>query len=53
MKLTFRTKLMTAFLLFALVPAVIMTFVTSEATNQVTDASARLVYRGCVSPSRP
>ena len=46
MKLTFRTKLMTAFLLFALVPAVIMTFVTSEATRQVTDTSARLVYRG-------
>jgi len=48
MKLTFRTKLMSAFLLFALVPAVIMTFVTAEASRQVTDASARLVYRGAI-----
>ena len=46
MKLTFRTKLMLAFLLFSLVPTVIMTFVTTEALNQVKVASARLIYRG-------
>src|SRR3954447_13471074 len=48
MKWTFRSKLMTAFLFFGLVPTLIMTFVTSQATKQVTDASARLVYRGAL-----
>ncbi len=48
MKLTFRSKLMTSFMLFALVPTLIMTFVTTQATNQLTDASARLVYRGAL-----
>ena len=45
MKWTFRSKLMTAFLLFGLVPTLIMTFVTNQATNQLTDSAARLVYR--------
>src|SRR3954451_17139881 len=45
MKWTFRSKLMTAFLLFGLVPTLIMTFVTNQATNQLTDAAARLVHR--------
>ena len=45
MKWTFRSKLMTAFLLFGLVPTLIMTFVTNQATDQLTDAAARLVYR--------
>jgi methyl-accepting chemotaxis protein len=48
MKLTFRTKLMTAFLLFGLVPTLIMTLVTMQATDQLTDAAARLVYRGAL-----
>jgi len=48
MKWTFRSKLMTAFLFFGLVPTLIMTFVTNQATKQVTDASARLVYRGAL-----
>lgn len=46
MKWSFRSKLMTAFLLFGLVPTLIMTFVTNQATSQLTDSSARLVYRG-------
>src|SRR4051794_30605608 len=46
MKWSFRSKLMTAFLLFGLVPTLIMTFVTTQATKQLTDAAARLVYRG-------
>jgi methyl-accepting chemotaxis protein len=45
MKWTFRSKLMTAFLLFGLVPTLIMTFVTNQATDQLTDSAARLVYR--------
>jgi methyl-accepting chemotaxis protein len=45
MKWTFRTKLMLAFLIFGLVPTVILTFVTTHAANQLTDAAARLVYR--------
>ena len=40
MKWTFRSKLMTAFLLFGLVPTLIMTFVTNQATDQLTDAAA-------------
>jgi methyl-accepting chemotaxis protein len=52
MRLTFRTKLMIAFLLFALVPALIMTYVTTQATEQVTTASARLVYRGAYFAAR-
>jgi hypothetical protein len=36
---------MTAFLLFGLVPTLILTFVTTQTTNQLTDASERLVYR--------
>jgi methyl-accepting chemotaxis protein len=46
MKFTFRAKLMLAFLLFALVPTVIMTFVTLHTAGQLTDQAARLVYRG-------
>ena len=53
MKWTFRSKLMTAFLLFGLVPTLIMTFVTTQATKQLTDAAARLVYRGSLWPPRP
>jgi hypothetical protein len=45
MKWTFRSKLMTAFLLFGLVPTLIMTFVTNQATDHLTDSAARLVYR--------
>jgi methyl-accepting chemotaxis protein len=52
MKWTFRSKLMTVFLLFALVPTLIMTFVTTQATDQVKDASARLVYRGAYFAAR-
>ncbi len=52
MKWTFRSKLMTAFLLFSLVPTLIMTLVTAQATTQVTDASARLVYRGALWTSK-
>ena len=52
MKWTFRSKLMTAFLLFGLVPTLIMTFVTTQATNQLTDAAARLVYRGSLFASK-
>jgi methyl-accepting chemotaxis protein len=36
---------MIAFLIFGLVPTVIMTFVTTHAANQLTEAAARLVYR--------
>ena len=39
MKWTFRSKLMTAFLLFGLVPTLIMTFVTNQATDQLTDSA--------------
>src|SRR3954469_6303968 len=52
MKWTFRSKLMTGFLLFGLVPTLIMTFVTTQATSQVADASARLVYRGSLWTSK-
>src|SRR3954447_16000598 len=52
MKWTFRSKLMTAFLLFGLVPTLIMTFVTTRATSQLTDAAARLVYRGAFFAAR-
>src|SRR3954447_19316139 len=52
MKWTFRSKLMTAFLLFGLVPTLIMTFVTTQATNQLTDSAARLVYRGSLFASK-
>jgi methyl-accepting chemotaxis protein len=52
MNWTFRSKLMTAFLLFALVPTLIMTFVTLQATHQVADASERLVYRGAFFASK-
>src|SRR3954452_22352642 len=52
MKWTFRSKLMTAFLLFGLVPTLIMTFVTTQATNQLTDAASRLVYRGSLFASK-
>lgn len=48
MKWSFRSKLMTAFLLFGLVPTVIMTFVTNSAANQLTTAAARLVYRSAI-----
>ena len=45
MKWSFRRKLMTAFLCFGLVPTLIMTLVTTRATSQLTESSARLVYR--------
>src|SRR4051812_3222624 len=48
MKWTFRSKLMTAFLLFSLVPTLIMTLVTTQATSQLSDAAARLVYRAAL-----
>ncbi len=48
MRWNLRSKLMTAFLFFGLVPTVIMTFVTTHTTNQLTDAAARLVYRGAL-----
>jgi methyl-accepting chemotaxis protein len=52
MKWTFRTKLMLAFLLFGLVPTAIMTFVTTHATNQLTDQAARLIYRASLWSTR-
>lgn len=48
MKFTFRSKLMTAFLLFGLVPTLLMTLVTFQATEQMRGSSARLVLRGAV-----
>jgi methyl-accepting chemotaxis protein len=48
MKVTFRTKLMIAFLIFGFVPTVIMTFVTTHATNQLTEQAARVVYRAAL-----
>ena len=52
MKLTFRSKLMIAFLLFGLVPTLILTVVTTQATNMLTDAASRLVYRGALWTSK-
>ena len=48
MKWTFRSKLMTAFLLFSLVPTLIMTLVTTQATSQLSEAAARLVHRAAL-----
>ena len=45
MKWSFRSKLMTAFLLFGLVPTLVMTFVNNQATSQLTNTAARVIYR--------
>ena len=45
MRWSFRNKLMLAFLLFSLVPSLILTVVSSQATDLLKDRAARLVYR--------
>ena len=49
MSWSFRTKLILAFLLFSLVPTLLMTLVTFEATEQVKDRAARVIYRSALS----
>src|SRR5262245_48484566 len=46
MSWNFRTKLMVAFLIFGLVPTLILTLVTLDATRQLQDRAARVVHRG-------
>ena len=46
MSWNFRTRLMLAFLLFGLVPILILALVTLDATNQLKDRAARVVHRG-------
>ena len=52
MKWSFRHKLILAFLLFSLVPTVLMTLVMFEATGQLKDRQARVVYRNALSAAR-
>ncbi|MBX6312524.1 MAG: HAMP domain-containing protein [Isosphaeraceae bacterium] len=52
MRWSFRTKLTLALLLFGLVPTLLMTFVTFEATEQVKDRAARVVYRNALAGAR-
>jgi methyl-accepting chemotaxis protein len=52
MRWSFRAKLVLAFLLFGLVPTLIMALVTIGATNQLTDRVGRIVYRSALSASR-
>jgi methyl-accepting chemotaxis protein len=52
MRWSFRTKLIVAFLLFSLVPTLLMTYVTYQATEQVKDKAARVVFRNALSAAR-
>lgn len=52
MKWSFRTKLIVAFLAFSLIPTLIMTYVTFQATEQIKDRAARVIYRNTVSATR-
>lgn len=48
MNLNIRNKLILVLILFALVPALGLTYVTFEATNQMRDSAARLVHRAAI-----
>jgi methyl-accepting chemotaxis protein len=52
MNWSFRTKLVLALLLFSIVPASVLALVTWEATNQVKDKAARVLYRTALSAAR-
>ena len=52
MNWSFRTKLIVAFLLFSLVPALVLTFVMFGATEQLKDRAARTIWRNAISPAR-
>ena len=52
MKWSFRHKLILAFLVFSLVPTALMTVVMFEATEQLKDRQARVVYRNALSGAR-
>jgi len=52
MKWSFRHKLILAFLIFSLVPTALMTAVMFEATGQLKDRQARVVYRNALAAAR-
>jgi len=52
MRWSFRTQLILAFLMFSLVPTLVMTLVTFEATEQLKDRAARVVYRNALAGAR-
>src|SRR5947209_6971456 len=52
MRWSFRAKLILAFLLFSLIPTLLMTLVTFEATEQLKDRAARVIFRNAISAAR-
>ena len=48
MNLTFRAKLIAAFLLFSMIPTLILSLVMFGATNQLKDRAARIIYRNAL-----
>ncbi len=52
MRWSFRTKLIVAFLLFSLVPTLIMMFVTFEASGQLEDRAASVISRNAAAAAR-
>jgi len=52
MKWSFRHKLILAFLFFSFVPTTLMTLLMYEATGQLKDRQARVVYRNALSVAR-
>ena len=52
MRWSFRTQLILAFLTFSIVPTLVMTLVTFEATEQLKDRAARVIYRNAVGAAR-
>src|SRR5262249_6619173 len=52
MKWSFQTKLIVAFLLFSLVPTLILTVVMFDATEQLKDKAGMVLYRNALSPAR-